>query len=306
MAQDETIPRLLWADLPGDAAYHAILHAAQYDEGAYIPMHRHDFCELMYVLVGTGEHRVSREGRIDTTPLEAGSLLFIRPDDSHGFNGLPGRRLQWMNIAFPFASWVAFRAAAGLPAAAWEQADKPVQPAAALRGEARAGCSGTFETALQRFHAAVLSGAPPPDRLDLCHFLSEATRHLLPGTAPAPDGADDDGPPWLFRARRAFAANADYLVEGLPRLTTLTGVSYTHLARTLKATSGKTPTQYVNDLRTARAALLLTTTMRPIIEIASECGFAQLSYFYRLFRARFDCSPDAYRRAAQQPPVTGR
>ena len=46
-----------------------------------------------------------------------------------------------------------------------------------------------------------------------------------------------------------------------------------HLAQTLKAATGQTPTEFVNTLRLERAALLLSTTTTEILQIADECGF---------------------------------
>ncbi|MBC8102552.1 MAG: helix-turn-helix transcriptional regulator [Cytophagales bacterium] len=90
------------------------------------------------------------------------------------------------------------------------------------------------------------------------------------------------------------------LQTGLERFVELAGVSRSHLARALKAATGQTPTAFVNELRLTRAALLPTTTGLTIIEIAADCGFAQLSHFYRLFQQRYRIAPQAYRRRAQR------
>ncbi|MGH2559654.1 MAG: helix-turn-helix domain-containing protein, partial [Thermomicrobiales bacterium] len=63
---------------------------------------------------------------------------------------------------------------------------------------------------------------------------------------------------------------------------------------------------FVNDLRLERAALLLRTTTQEITEIAAECGFDSLSYFYRLFGRRFGASPRAFRVHARRAVVPER
>lgn len=58
---------------------------------------------------------------------------------------------------------------------------------------------------------------------------------------------------------------------------------------------GETPTAFVNRQRLELAARLLRTGDRPIREVGMRCGFASESYFCRVFRAEYGCSPKAYR-----------
>ena len=299
-AKETDAPRLLWRDrLHNGAAYNAALFAMQSHTGAYIPAHRHDFFEMFFVVSGVGSHYLFRRETIRETPLRAGSLLFLRPDDCHGFIGTPGKRFQWINVAFSLLAWETFRAAADLPACDWDGAPEPPEPEP-LRGERYAECAILFEAALTRFHAPVVGrDKRVPDRAALCRFLLDATPFF--GESGAEAEPFGDGPPWLQKACRAFRADEACLRDGLPRLLALAGVSHQHFARALKAATGESPTQFINGLRVARAALLLTTTTRPLIEIARQCGFNEVTYFYRLFRKRFDCSPDVYRKTARTP-----
>lgn len=300
--------RIHWKGLEtGGAAYHAALFAVEQAVPFRIPPHRHDFFEMMLVREGAGEHPLTPAGGTPRiSRFRRGDLVFLRPDDIHAIVVPPGGRLHWINIAFPAASWYAFRAAAGLAADAWDDAPLP----AAVNVEGRLPeATDRFEEALRRFQAHRALGAPAPDRLNLCRFLADA----VPLLCPSPDAAGDvasitghaltwpDAPPWLRRACRTLERDPEAAAAGVARFVDIAGVSYAHLARTLKTATGRTPTEYVNGLRLARAALLLTTTARPIVDISGECGFGQLSYFYRLFRKRFGASPDAYRRAARRP-----
>jgi AraC family cel operon transcriptional repressor len=82
---------------------------------------------------------------------------------------------------------------------------------------------------------------------------------------------------------------------GVAGLVALSGVGPAHLARTFQVHFGETPTAFVNELRIKRAAFLLRTTTRDIIDIAQECGFNNLSYFYRQFFRRCGQTPRRYR-----------
>ena len=53
---------------------------------------------------------------------------------------------------------------------------------------------------------------------------------------------------------------------------------------------------YLNELRLSRAAMLLTTTDTPVIEIAGMSGFNNISNFNRAFKMYYDTTPSKYRR----------
>ena len=52
---------------------------------------------------------------------------------------------------------------------------------------------------------------------------------------------------------------------------------------------------YLNELRLTRAAMLLTTTDTPVIEIAGMSGFNNIS-----FKMYYETTPSKYRRAEKQ------
>lgn len=91
----------------------------------------------------------------------------------------------------------------------------------------------------------------------------------------------------------------DHYSEGvsLEEVAEATGISRYYVSHLFKELMGTTFVGYVNDLRLSRAAILLVTTDRPIIEIASQSGFNNLSNFNRAFKMHFDKTPSAYRKA---------
>lgn len=74
------------------------------------------------------------------------------------------------------------------------------------------------------------------------------------------------------------------------------GLSRSHFHALFKQETGQTFVDYLSGLRCSRAAELLVTTDRTVLEIASDCGFNNLSHFYHLFRRRYGTSPARYRR----------
>ena len=245
-------------------------------------LHTHDFSEMMYVMQGTGTHWVNGE----PLPLEAGNLFWVRPRDCHTVCG-PSGRLHFVNIAFPVGAWQGFAAASGLDAVAtlWESAALP--PCVSVPVENRGTCVHAFQQALRDFHDS-------PTRFALCRFLAGALPSLLPSEDRQAAGTTEDLPSWLAGACAAMA-RPDNLRAGTGRMAEVAGVSPAHLSRTLKAYRNQTPTDFLLELRLQRASALLRTEAEEIGEIALDCGFENLSYFYRCFQKRFGQTPRVYR-----------
>lgn len=65
--------------------------------------------------------------------------------------------------------------------------------------------------------------------------------------------------------------------------------------RLVRSSTGRSPTDYINDRRLARACRLLRYTSQPIAAIGRAVGLGSPSYFARLFRQRMGVSPSEYR-----------
>ena len=68
-----------------------------------------------------------------------------------------------------------------------------------------------------------------------------------------------------------------------------------YLSRLVRQTTGKNYTELVQEKRLSQAAWLLRNTDRRVDEIARVVGYENISYFHRLFVARFGQSPKKYR-----------
>ena len=75
-----------------------------------------------------------------------------------------------------------------------------------------------------------------------------------------------------------------------------TGLSRYYISHLFKELMNTTFVNYLNELRLSRAAMLLTTTDTPIIEIAGMSGFNNISNFNRAFKMYYDTTPSKYRR----------
>jgi AraC-like DNA-binding protein len=85
-----------------------------------------------------------------------------------------------------------------------------------------------------------------------------------------------------------------------------TGTNRTKVNEVLKSELGMTFTSYLNKLRLTEAARLLTEKSdTTVAEIAYSVGYANVSYFNKLFKEEYGCTPKAFRTLADQedPPA---
>jgi AraC family transcriptional regulator len=75
------------------------------------------------------------------------------------------------------------------------------------------------------------------------------------------------------------------------------GMSRHHFLRVFRRLTGMTPYQYLLSARMRRAALELALSRRPVLDIALDSGFGDLSTFNHRFRATFGRTPTQYRAA---------
>lgn len=67
------------------------------------------------------------------------------------------------------------------------------------------------------------------------------------------------------------------------------------LSRLIRQKTGKNYTELLQEKRLSQAAWLLRNTDKHVDEIANTVGYENLSYFHRLFSARYGLSPKKYR-----------
>jgi len=239
-------------------------------------VHRHDFPEVFWIEQGALVHTVNQVKQ----ELHAGTGVLIRPDDAHGFRCLKdGGRL--VNVAFTAPLLRQFRERYYADAStAWPWRGEKLPAQFQMQSEDRPRLAWLAE---ELAHG-------PQNRLRLEAFLTGLLLCLERGGGAAIEGLPD----WLRSALLAFT-RPEHLAGGVPHLAKLAGRSQEHINRVVRKHIGRTTTDLLNQLRLEYASRELTMSARPILDIALDAGFENLSYFYRLFNRCFGATPRQFR-----------
>lgn len=133
------------------------------------------------------------------------------------------------------------------------------------------------------------------DRLPGRHLLSaEMYRFLMALRTELEEGhsaSPAKRPPLVNQAAALF--DADFSDSGLDVTAAARrlGCSRCHLSRVFQAATGQTPHAYLTEVRLRTALRLVVETRMPVAEVARRCGFADASYFGKVFRRQFGDSP---------------
>lgn len=270
----EMIRWLTWQSVVrGDEAFHVARSFLEGPRG----LHAHDFAEVFWVAAGAGRHLLHG----GESPLTAGDLVCMRPEDAHDYAATPGLPLHLVNLAFPRDTLDFLRRRyPDTGEQLWPQAGRwPRQyrlaPALLAELDAEADALAAYRgsrLALERF------------LLNLAWRLREAAPGAL---APPP-------PPWLRQALTRFRESGAF-VEGVPALVRLAGRSHAHVTRAIHAHCGQTPSALVQELRLEHAAGQLVLTQHKVADVAHACGYASVAHFYACFQARYGETPRQYR-----------
>lgn len=98
----------------------------------------------------------------------------------------------------------------------------------------------------------------------------------------------------IFRVMRYIKHHLPESIT-LEKMADISCVTKAHLGRLFRETLGISPIQYAIKAKIQTAQRLLMTTQKSIASIASEVGFADVSYFIRTFRRTIGFTPQDYR-----------
>ena len=242
-------------------------------------LHYHEYYEFFITVEGKVVHLVNGERQY----LAEHSLVLIRPKDSHDY--LHDQPYSWVNIAFLpeiMESMVEFF---GSPLV--ELIEAPMPPTILLD-------DADFRRLMGKINS--LNTLDPKDteenRLRIKLVLTELFSELV--SCPT-DIVGSDVPLWLSSLAERLTRPESFSMT-LRDMSAEVGRTVEHISRSFSRYFGLTASEFMNENKLTYAANLLLNTNLSAVDVCYESGFQNVSWFYRLFKARFGASPREFRR----------
>lgn len=251
--------------------------------------HYHPECEITWVMKGGTERLVGN----NISALTPGDLVFMGPNVPHDYRNQPAA-----GSAATEVEAVVVQFTHELPGHGdWLQRSSMI-PIRRLFQRAGQGLEITGITRLTatRIVKEMLHVHGMKRVILLLQLLdllshSEELREISSAVLPQPRPGSSD------RVSVACEFIASHLPEPIyvADLAAIVGLGKSAFSRLFKKSTGRTVPQYVNELRIARACLLLAETDLTVSQIAMDCGFVSPAHFQRQFREHQHCVPLVYR-----------
>jgi AraC family L-rhamnose operon regulatory protein RhaS len=251
---------------------------SRHDHGFRMPSESHPFAEVFYLLDGTGTITIGRTRH----PCKAGDVVVVPPHAEHRIEDETPLTLYGIGIApglFTGDPDVLTRLPAG-------------------RLAARPGLAATVRGGLRRLLFEQSHDRPGGRTLQVGLALQ------LVAALVRKSAAADAGPPAVgsLRAVEQFRddlAHRFYEPVGIDRAAAELGMSRRCFTRLFRKAAGCSYAKYVERVRVEYARTLLRETDRGVATIAFECGFEDLSSFYRAFKRQTGEPPQRWRQAGR-------
>lgn len=160
------------------------------------------------------------------------------------------------------------------------------------RAEKTCKATGVDVNALDRELDNAQAAADIKPYLTVAEALSSYIRLVL---SSVPRVNTQSEPHWLIREMKLYAGENFRDPLQLKDVARLYGFHEKYIGRLFKSSTDVSFTQYVNNLRLNAAETELLSSDKSIIEISVDCGFENVTYFNRLFKARHGISPGRFK-----------
>ncbi len=266
--------------------------------------HRHEFCEIVFILSGTGVH-VTGGFRREIGP---GDVLVINSRRAHGYERTRGLNLVNILIHDDVLARIArsLRDVPGYHALFNTKAERWKRPHERDRIQLNATERVQAGEWIERLEAESRSYSPENA------LIAEAYLTLIAGLIARRYRGGTE------RGKGAAAAGVGGVVSWIEQnldqpmrvgaLARRAGMSERSFYREFKKMTGCAPVEYVLQARVMKAAEMLQASpaRRRVAEVAQACGFADSNYFSTCFRRIKGCSPRAFGASGGGEVRTGR
>ncbi len=250
-----------------------------------IGKHSHPQWELSYVICGAGMRTI---GDL-TEPMNEGEIILIPPNIPHIWQFVPNHTDANGNIAnltVFFETVTLDRLTLAFP--------ETIGVINKLKSHTEALCLGgeAYNKVYDLMMAmrVITPDARVPKMIEILLTIADVDNHISAGKSNTLSRAKQ-----RIERVRTFC-NCNYAREiSLKEIASHVGMNKSAFCTFMRRHTGKSFSEFVNDIRLGRAMEMLRYTDKNIADIAYDTGFANVSYFNRLFRNKFNCTPKSVR-----------
>lgn len=265
-------------------------------KGQEIPLHTHDFIELVYVVEGSSVHEMSGM----TYELRSGDMFILEPNIYHGYKGSRQKETIVYNLLFKLELLHReLNTLCEIPSfldffyiAPFLRKNATFYPHVMLTGHHKAFFESHLDSLFREEHERE-TGYQLVIKTRFIECLVQLSRFYV---------AHGHQSPTAYYTDEQWIASIVSLIEqhynkpfSLEQLSRLCGMSIPSFTAKFKAYTEKTFVEYKHGIQIREACRLMETTNGKIAEIAQEVGFEDLSFFYRVFRKKMGIPPLQYR-----------
>lgn len=252
----------------------------------YYDIHNHDFFEYFFLTSGSTGHIINGKKEI----LTRGNLVFIRPNDCHGFYKLEGQEFEIINITISQSEFRRLERYLGCRLSELMDINRPTPHLLLM--------DSNLQSLLDAHSFLYFFSLSPENNMRLqrrMRFLLMRVCELF-----LYSGLDrtDATKQWLEKAL-ALMNTPDNIEKGLPALLEVTGFSHGHLCRLMNRYFNTTPNAYIVELRLNQAASLLRYSKMSVREVSRKVGYVNQSHFMKIFKEKYGLSPLQYRKSLE-------
>lgn len=253
-----------------------------------VPAHWHNNMEIIYIKKGRGTITV------DLIPFQVskGDIVVVPPGQLHSIEQLSECSMEYENIIFQLSMLMAPQGdicteeffqplmhGRLLPETRYTQ-NAPIYPALSH-------CLDTIDEICQNF--------PPGYQLAIKGQLFSFFYELSKSSHSAMPHRNSKSLDRLKGLLKYVETNYQEKIS-IADAARICSFSQSHFMKFFKASMGVSFIDYLNDYRLTMASTLLTSSSDTVVNIAAETGFENLSYFNRVFKRKYQCTPTEFRR----------
>ncbi len=236
-------------------------------------LHCHDFYEIIFLFTGDAIHLVNDV----CYPMHEGDVVILRPMESHLFTK-QSENLELFSISVTDREMVSFLNTYHL--------DKIIMSENAILFTLSHIARHTLLTMFYQLISQTNNQRENQIRVIIGSALHEFIN------------AKNAGSEEWINSIVAHMSTQENLSKGVSALLEITNFSHAQLCRVVKKHTGKTPQQFVKDLRLNYAYNMIYSTNIPYEEIALQAGYSSFSHFLTIFKDRYGISPSALRKSS--------